>query len=119
MVCWCCIKHLDELWVKRLIGKGGDQLVFEDRSLYLNTKKVTHAKHFESLVKGDRHRVYSSYLEGDWGPVFIEDKHVFLMGDNRANSEDSRMFGAVPESLLFGKVVMTFWKPEWVAWIMD
>lgn len=109
-------KHAKELWVKRLIAKGGDRVFFENRVLWLNDKRVTRTKHFESLIPSERYRVYSSYLEDNWGPVDVEQGHLFLMGDHRGSSEDSRLFGTVSESLLFGKVIVIFWQHRWSSW---
>jgi signal peptidase I len=51
-----------------------------------------------------------------FGPVKVPARSFFALGDNRANSEDSRAFGAVPDSALIGRARARVWPPgRWSA----
>ena len=55
-----------------------------------------------------------NYLPGDsspadYGPVKIPERSYFMLGDNRDNSQDSRVWGALPENLIVGRAVAIFW----------
>ncbi len=46
---------------------------------------------------------------GSYAPVRVPPGQYFVMGDHRASSNDSRVFGAVPHSLIYGKAVFVYW----------
>ncbi len=86
------------LVVKRVAGLGGDTIGIEDGVLVVNGK--------------ERREGYVDYGSVDgfyFGPVDVPPGEVFLLGDNRANSEDSRDFGAVREDEVVGRVLIRVW----------
>jgi len=86
------------LVVKRVAAVGGDTVGIEDGVLVVNG----HAER-------ERYVDYASIDGSYFGPVRVPRGDVFLLGDNRGNSEDSRDFGAVPEGAVVGRVLLRVW----------
>jgi signal peptidase I len=86
------------LLVKRAVGLGGDQVSIEDGVLVVNGAAVC-----EPAVDPVR-------LDGVWfGPVTVPPGELFLLGDDRDSSIDSRAFGTVPELDVRGRVDNRLW----------
>ena len=84
--------------VKRVVGVGGDAVALEDGVLVVNGTAVC-----EPAIDPAR-------LDGVWfGPVSVPDGRLFLLGDSRDGTIDSRAFGPVPASSLVGTVTARLW----------
>ncbi|TRW43066.1 signal peptidase I [Georgenia yuyongxinii] len=82
------------LLVKRVVGRAGDEVRIDDAILVVNDRPLE-----EPYV--DHSRIDATYF----GPVTVPADHVFVMGDNRFGSIDSRVFGPVPLPDVVGRVI--------------
>ncbi len=84
--------------LKRVVAVGGQQVAIRDAVLHVDGLPVP-----EPQV--DRSRVDGLYF----GPVTVPDDAVFVLGDARAGSIDSRVYGAVPRGSVRGRVLVRAW----------
>jgi signal peptidase I len=129
-------------FIKRLIGMPGDRIQMKDGILYVNDKAIpkvrvedyvetvdgieSHVPQFrETLPNGKSYLVldHEPYNPGDNTGVYVVPAgHYFMMGDNRDNSDDSRMgVGYVPAENLEGKALFRFFSVDgsarwWEVW---
>jgi len=87
-------------YIKRVVGLPGDVVEGRDYALYVNGERLE-----EPYVSEIVRRV-GNY---DFGPIVVEPDHYFMMGDNRAHSEDSRRWGQVPRDLIKGRALLIWW----------
>ncbi len=83
--------------IKRVMALEGETIEGRDNAVYV-----------------DGQRVAESYLDPadtifDFGPTTVPEGHVFVMGDNRDDSTDSRVFGAIPLDSIVGRAFVVFW----------
>ena len=93
-------------FIKRVIGVAGDAVEIRGKKVYINGKQIEdpHA-HFE----GDDPQSILPASRDDFGPTKVPENHVFVMGDNRGNSQDSRVIGSISEDLVVGKAWLRVW----------
>ena len=92
-------------FIKRVIGIPGDLLEVRHQKVFINGKPYEdrHARHTESPSDS------SLVPRDDFGPVLVPDNHLFMMGDNRENSQDSRYWGFLDINKVRGKALMIYW----------
>lgn len=104
-------------FIKRVIGVGGDTVEIRGKKIYINGRQVEdpHA-HFE----GDDPQTAGLPSRDDFGPRTVPENHIFVMGDNRDRSYDSRFWGFVNLDDVRGKAFLIYWSwdgtDRWVRW---
>jgi len=88
----------DQTLIKRVVGVAGDEIQVQGGVLYVNGEEQ------EELYLND-----ADQSRGFYGPTVVPEGHIFVMGDNRDNSADSRVFGPLPLENLKGEAFMRFW----------
>ena len=92
-------------FIKRVIGLPGEKIEIRERKIYINDRLIEDpwGKYFppERLI--------------NVGPEVVPPNALFVMGDNRNNSEDSRYWGFVPLDDVLGKAFVMYWSWDWRA----
>jgi signal peptidase I len=70
----------------------------------------------------DGRRLVEPYLPdgtytSDFGPVTVEADRLWVMGDNRGNSADSRVFGQIEQDTIVGRAILRVWPPTRIAFL--
>jgi signal peptidase I len=97
----------DEDLIKRVVGVPGDEIAVRDGKLFVNGEPQKEP--YVNKKYPDR---------SFYAPTTVPKDHVFAMGDNRANSQDSRIFGPVPEENIEGEAFLRFWPPHRIGGLL-
>lgn len=89
-------------YIKRVIGVAGDHIEIKDGKVFLNGEEQEE-KYLDDGVTTNM----GTY--GVYSDIVVPEGYVFVMGDNREHSTDSRCFGCIPVSKIEGKVWIRFW----------
>jgi len=90
-----------ESYIKRIIALPGEHIVItEEGEVYVNDNKLEE-NYLQEGVKTER--------TGQFYDLTVPEGYIFVMGDNRNYSDDSRRFGCIPIDKVEGKAVCRFW----------
>lgn len=119
-------------YVKRVVGLPGDRIAIKNKKLVINDYEAGYEPLSDELIRDLPGReYYSAYQEkigesthsvirnrfGEtdfFGPVVVPPGHIFVLGDNRDSSDDSRYWGTVPVKNLEGRVVLIWMSLDWL-----
>lgn len=98
----------EQTYVKRIVGTGGDHLQLRKGRVWRNGKPLP--------LYGRRCRKSECHLPRR---ITVPEGHFFVMGDNRADSYDSRYWGPLPSASVIGVVMLRFWPPSRLGGISE
>jgi signal peptidase I len=93
----------DTNFIKRVVGMPGDRLKVVEGHVYINGKRQN-----EPFLTPSESCDTCNLTE----EIRVPPGHFFMMGDNRGNSDDSRVWGPVPKKWIIGGAFFTYWPPK-------
>ena len=101
----------DRDFIKRVIGLPGETLEMKQKKIYINGRPLDEPYvHFIRPLNPERAELGDP--RDDYGPVTVPPNQYFMMGDNRDNSADSRIWGFLPAEYVKGRALMIYWSYE-------
>jgi signal peptidase I len=89
----------EDLLIKRVIALAGQTVEIRDGHVYVDGEMI-------------QENYLSQETFGHYGPIYVPPLNVFVLGDNRAASNDSRAFGPIPTSQIVGRAWFSYWPIE-------
>ena len=100
-------------FIKRVIGLPGERLEIRDKKVYVNGEPLDEPYvHFlePPLSRDDpEYGLRGGAAHDEWGPKTVPPGQLFVMGDNRDNSRDSRYWGFLPIDQVKGRALLVYW----------
>ena len=99
----------DKPYIKRIIGLPGEEVTFGDGQVFIDGEVLDEAYIDE--------RTRCNAARSDACDVLVPDGYVYVLGDHRTNSSDSRAFGAVPVENVVGKAWLSYWPASDIGFV--
>lgn len=93
----------DKLYIKRVIGLPGDRVKLESGAVYRNGEKLDESRYLSEDVA-----TFGGSFLSDGNEIIVTEGNLFVMGDNRSYSSDSRAWGLLPYPKLVGRSLLRF-----------
>jgi signal peptidase I len=90
------IESSDIPLIKRVVGLPGETIAIHDNQVFINGQPL-------------EERYLDDVVQRDYGPQQVPEGHIFVLGDNRNASNDSRYFGAVSLDQVLGRAWLSYW----------
>lgn len=112
-----------KIYIKRIIGVEGDKIEIKNDVLFLNDNevqlskvgdynddKISGADEYIETLEGSSYHILDIHEKNDnFGPIVVPENSLFVLGDNRDNSMDSRYWGFVDKTTVKGKAFVIYW----------
>jgi len=103
-------------FIKRVVGLPGETVEIRSKRVYIDSEPLDEPyTHFREPPISRDHPEYGLRGESrrdDFGPETIPEGHLFVLGDNRDNSRDSRFWGLLPVDQVKGRALIVYWSYE-------
>jgi len=118
IVVFKCPKDPQKDYIKRVIGLPGDMVEIKNKVVYINGEIKEDPRAFFSDTRGSP---LMNRPRDNYGPVKVPDDSIFVMGDNRDHSYDSRFWGFVEKKALKGKAFIVYfsWDTSEFDWTLS
>jgi signal peptidase I len=103
-------------FIKRVIGLPGERLEIRDKVVYVDGRALDepYVRFLEPPLRRDdpEYGLRGESFRDNWGPETIPPGKLFVLGDNRDNSRDSRYWGFLPRDQVKGRAILVYWSYE-------
>lgn len=93
------LKSAEKDFIKRVIATQGQTVEIKDGAVHVDNRRLSEPY------------LHDNAPMPNYGPTRVPRGRVFVMGDNRSNSQDSRVFGPIPKSSILGRAFVLIWPP--------
>jgi signal peptidase I len=103
-------------FIKRVIGLPGERVEIRNKAVYIDGKPLDepYAHFIEQPLRRDdpEYGLRGEAIRDNYGPELVPPGQLFVMGDNRDNSRDSRFWGFLPRDQVKGRALLVYWSYE-------
>lgn len=100
-------------FIKRVIGLPGETVEIRDKQVFIDGKPIDepYAHFMEPPLRHDdpEYGLRGESMRDNWGPEVVPEGQLFVMGDNRDNSRDSRAWRFLPVDQVKGRALLVYW----------